>query len=49
DEIPLGRAGTPQEVAALVAFLAGDESRYVTGSSYVIDGGMAQHVVPPAW
>ena len=49
DEIPLGRAGEPAEVAALVAFLAGDESRYVTGSSYLIDGGMAQHVAPPAW
>ena len=44
-EIPLGRPGQPDEVAALVAFLAGDEARYVTGASYLIDGGMAQQVV----
>jgi len=33
------RAGTAEEVAALVAFLLGDESRFITGSVYVIDGG----------
>jgi glucose 1-dehydrogenase len=49
-EVPLCRAGTPEEVAALVSWLAGDESRYVTGVSYVLDGGMLQHVVTkPAW
>ncbi len=37
---PLKRFGTPQEVAALVAFLAADESGYVTGSEYDIDGGL---------
>ncbi|HJY26002.1 MAG TPA: SDR family oxidoreductase [Actinomycetes bacterium] len=45
-EIPLGRAGTPEEVAACVAWLASDEARYVTGTSYLVDGGMAQQVVP---
>ncbi len=44
-EVPLGRAGTPEEVAALVSWLAGDESSYVTGASYVLDGGMLQQVV----
>jgi NAD(P)-dependent dehydrogenase (short-subunit alcohol dehydrogenase family) len=44
-EIPLGRSGTPEEVAALVAWLASDEARYVTGASYLIDGGMVQQVV----
>jgi NAD(P)-dependent dehydrogenase (short-subunit alcohol dehydrogenase family) len=49
-EVPLGRAGTPEEVAALVSWLAGDESRYVTGVSYILDGGMTQQVVnQPAW
>jgi glucose 1-dehydrogenase len=44
-EIPLQRAGRPEEVAAAVAWLASDEARYVTGASYLIDGGMAQQVV----
>ena len=38
--IPLRRYGSPEEVAALIAFLASDESQYITGSSYTIDGGM---------
>jgi hypothetical protein len=45
DEIPLGRPGTPEEVAAVVSFLAGDESAYVSGASFVVDGGLIQHVV----
>jgi NAD(P)-dependent dehydrogenase (short-subunit alcohol dehydrogenase family) len=44
-EVPLGRPGKPEEVAALVAWLCSDEATYVTGSSYVIDGGMTQQVV----
>ena len=44
-EIPLGRPGTPEEVASLVAWLASDEARYVTGASYLIDGGLVQQVV----
>jgi len=35
----LGRAGTPQEVALLIRFLASDESSYITGQLVVIDGG----------
>jgi glucose 1-dehydrogenase len=49
-EIPLGRPGDPKEVAGLVSYLAGDEARYVSGASFVIDGAMAQQVVQkPAW
>jgi glucose 1-dehydrogenase len=49
-EIPLGRPGEPDEVAALVSYLAGDEARYVSGASFLIDGAMAQQVVQkPAW
>jgi NAD(P)-dependent dehydrogenase (short-subunit alcohol dehydrogenase family) len=38
--VPLGRPGNANEVAALVAFLAGPDAGYVTGASYVMDGGM---------
>ncbi|RYX82921.1 SDR family oxidoreductase [bacterium] len=43
-EIPWGRFGKPEEVAAVAAFLASDESEYVTGSTYYVDGGLTQQV-----
>ena len=36
----LKRYGTPEEVATLMLFLAGDESRYCTGGVYMVDGGL---------
>lgn len=36
---PIGRMGRPEEIAALVAFLASDEASFITGSAYDIDGG----------
>jgi 3-oxoacyl-[acyl-carrier protein] reductase len=39
--VTLGRVGTPQEVANLVAFIASPKASYMTGRTYVIDGGMS--------
>jgi NAD(P)-dependent dehydrogenase (short-subunit alcohol dehydrogenase family) len=36
---PLGRRGTPEEIAALVGFVCTDDAAFVTGSSIVADGG----------
>lgn len=43
-EIPWGRFGKPEEVAAVAAFLASADSEYVTGSTYYVDGGLTQQV-----
>ncbi len=41
EEIPLGRMGTPEEIAAAVAWAASGEANYLTGTTIVVDGGMS--------
>lgn len=41
NEIPIGRLGRPEEVAALVAFLASEQNTYISGQAILIDGGFA--------
>jgi glucose 1-dehydrogenase len=41
--IPLGRMGTPEEVAGLALFLASDDGAYSTGSTYILDGGLIRN------
>jgi len=41
--IPLGRLGSVDDVAGLVAFLASDDASYITGSTYVVDGGLMRN------
>jgi 3-oxoacyl-[acyl-carrier protein] reductase len=39
-QIPLGRAGTPEDIAAVVVFLASDQAAYITGQVIHVSGGM---------
>jgi NAD(P)-dependent dehydrogenase (short-subunit alcohol dehydrogenase family) len=45
--IPLGRFGEAKEIAQAVAFLASDESSFITGSTFLVDGGVTQAYTTP--
>jgi NAD(P)-dependent dehydrogenase (short-subunit alcohol dehydrogenase family) len=42
---PVGRVGTPEDIAAAVAYLIGEEAGFVTGSEVIIDGGMTRKMI----
>jgi NAD(P)-dependent dehydrogenase (short-subunit alcohol dehydrogenase family) len=44
---PVGRVGTPEDVAALAAFLLGPESGFITGAEFVVDGGVTRKMIYP--
>ena len=45
NRVPLKRFGGAEEVANLVTFLAGDHSAFITGSDYVVDGGVSVNTI----
>jgi NAD(P)-dependent dehydrogenase (short-subunit alcohol dehydrogenase family) len=45
-DAPMGRMGSPDEIAKAVVFLASDDSSYITGIELFVDGGMAQIETP---
>ena len=44
---PAGRVGSPEDIAALTAFLVGPDSGFITGSEFVVDGGVTRKMIYP--
>ena len=44
---PVGRVGTPEDIAALVAFLVGPETGFITGAKFIVDGGVTRKMIYP--
>ncbi|MEJ0017371.1 MAG: SDR family oxidoreductase [Acetobacteraceae bacterium] len=44
---PAGRVGTPEDIAALTAFLIGEDSGFITGAEFVVDGGVTRKMIYP--
>ena len=44
----MGRVGRPEEIAYAAVFLASDEASYVTGSNFMVDGGMTSQLISQA-
>jgi NAD(P)-dependent dehydrogenase (short-subunit alcohol dehydrogenase family) len=42
---PAGRVGRPEDIAALVAYLIGPDSGFITGANFVVDGGMTRKMI----
>lgn len=45
EQHPAGRAGNPQDIASLTAYLLSDESSFITGQNFVVDGGMTKRMI----
>jgi 3alpha(or 20beta)-hydroxysteroid dehydrogenase len=45
-QVPLGELGRPEDIAAVCAFLAAEDSRYVNGAEIVVDGGLISGITP---
>ena len=43
-DVPLGRLGTPEELAGAIAFLCSERASYITGVALLVDGGLAKLV-----